>query len=337
MPKVSIIIPNYNNSEYLAGCINSVRAQTFQDIEIIVVDDCSKDDSQKVIKKLVAIDRRIVFHKMAKNSGVGMARNAGIAIARGEFVMFLDSDDLLCPTAVDGLMMVQNGTSADMVVGNYTRVAEDFHIPNDAAYMPPTFAFEGFEELNDFVQKIDNLNLVTVWGKLIRRRIVKDLRFVPIHPHEDVEFMLRLYGRTRVGAITPNLAVYYRLSATSVMADKARDVSKNIAVVLESIAATALDYDDNYMRFVKRYAYVFLRLWLGSMVRKIKKASGNRPEQRKLRVQMKFMSKCVRRILKTGVFHGINVSAKHMLALRLFGWGFILSSANMLMYKDGKI
>ncbi|MCL2338878.1 MAG: glycosyltransferase family 2 protein [Proteobacteria bacterium] len=338
MPKVSVIIPNYNNARYLAGCINSVRAQTFQDIEIIVIDDCSRDNSEKVIRDFAAADSRIVFLQTPKNSGgPGPVRNMGLDIARGEFILFLDSDDMLCPTAIDGMLTIQNATNADVIVGNYTRVPETFHIPDNANFMPPSFDFEGFNEPNAFVEKIENLNLVVVWTKLIRRATIGDRRFLAIYPYEDVEFMMRLYGAVRIGAITPNLAVYYRLSATSVIADKSRDVSRDVIAVLDSIAANMSAYDEDYEKFVKRYAYMFLRLWIGSILRKLKKPGTDRMYRRRLRHQMKSMARTVRRIARVGVFGGINISLKNRIALFLFGRGCVMRAGKTLAFKDGKI
>ncbi|MDR2685325.1 MAG: glycosyltransferase [Rickettsiales bacterium] len=337
MPRISIIIPNYNNAKYLAGCINSVQAQTFTDTEIIVIDDCSHDNSVQIITDLAAADPRIVFHKMPKNSGVGSARNAGIDAARGEFIFFLDSDDALHPTTLEGMMTIQSATNADMVVGNYTKVPESFHIPENANFIAPVFDFEAFAENHEFAEKIENLNLVVVWGKLIRRETLGDIRFDPaIYPYEDVEFMLRLYGAIKVGAITPNMAVYYRLSLTSVIADKTRDVSKDVIAVLNSIADNVPNYSDDYAKFVKRYAYMFLRLWIESIFRKMKKDKA-RAYQKGLRHQMHKVAKCVRRIRRAGVFRDMNISLRHRIALFMFGLGFVKSAGRALAFEKHRI
>jgi len=337
MPKVSIIIPNYNNSKYLAGCINSVRMQSYQDTEIVVIDDCSKDNSEEIVKEIAAVDSRIVFQKMPKNSGVGAARNRGIDLSSGEFIIFLDSDDIMCPTAIDGMMTIQAATGADIIVGSYTKVPESFFIPEGANFTFPAFDFESFAEPNAFVERIDDLSLVTVWGKMIRREIVKDIRFEEIYPYEDVEFILRLYGHVHVGAITKNLAIYYRLSETSVIADKTRDVSKDVIKVLESIAANFPKFDKDYAKFVKRYAYMFLRLWIGSILRKMNQPNADRAYRRRLGRQMRSMAKCVRHIMKAGVFNGIRISSKNKIALILFGIGFTKPAGKVLAFKDGKI
>ena len=93
-PKVSIIVPVYNAEKYLDRCISSLRNQTLEDIEIILVDDSSTDASLKLCKKYAEEDPRIkVIHKV--NEGAGMARNAALEIASGEYIGFADSDDFV--------------------------------------------------------------------------------------------------------------------------------------------------------------------------------------------------------------------------------------------------
>ena len=91
MKKVSIILPIYNVEKYLEKCVNSVINQTYQNIEVILVDDGSKDSSGRICDKLVESDNRIkVIHK--KNGGLASARNAGYEAATGEYIMYIDSD-----------------------------------------------------------------------------------------------------------------------------------------------------------------------------------------------------------------------------------------------------
>lgn len=94
MNKVSIILPIYNVEKYLEKCVNSVINQTYQNIEIILVDDGSKDSSGRICDELVESDNRIkVIHK--KNGGLASARNAGYEVATGEYLMYIDSDDVI--------------------------------------------------------------------------------------------------------------------------------------------------------------------------------------------------------------------------------------------------
>ena len=95
MVKVSVIIPVYNVEDYLKECLDSVLSQTLKDIEVICVDDCSTDDSLKILQEYANNDDRIKIIKNEKNSGQGFSRNEGIKKATGEYIGFVDSDDFI--------------------------------------------------------------------------------------------------------------------------------------------------------------------------------------------------------------------------------------------------
>ena len=99
-PKISVIIPIYNVEDYLNRCLESVVNQTLFDIEIIGVNDGTKDDSVAVIRKYMALDKRIQLVEK-ENGGLSSARNAGLEVATGELILFLDSDDYLCKGAFE--------------------------------------------------------------------------------------------------------------------------------------------------------------------------------------------------------------------------------------------
>ena len=93
MPKVSVVLPVYNVENYLKECLDSLVEQTYKDIEIICVDDGSSDSSLKILKEYAVIDNRIIVLEQ-KNQGAAVARNFGLSVATGEYVSFLDSDDV---------------------------------------------------------------------------------------------------------------------------------------------------------------------------------------------------------------------------------------------------
>lgn len=101
LPKISIIIPNYNKSSFITETINSVKNQTFQNWEMIIVDDASSDNSPKLLKDIAYTDSRITIRLNSQNNGGSFCRNEGIKLAKGEYVIFLDSDDLLEPFCLE--------------------------------------------------------------------------------------------------------------------------------------------------------------------------------------------------------------------------------------------
>jgi len=96
-PKISVVIPTYNRSEILKRAINSIISQTFQEWELIVVDDCSTDNTFDVVNSFTVNDQRIKYHKLERNSGANAARNQGTKLAKADIISFLDSDDEMHP------------------------------------------------------------------------------------------------------------------------------------------------------------------------------------------------------------------------------------------------
>ena len=124
MPKISLIIPVYNVERYLRECLDSAVGQTLQDIEIIVVNDASPDNSQQIIADYAARDARIVALAHEHNRGLGAARNTGLERSRGEYIMFLDSDDTMEPNSCELLYRKICEHQADIVVAGTRRIDE---------------------------------------------------------------------------------------------------------------------------------------------------------------------------------------------------------------------
>ncbi|HGF1449286.1 TPA: glycosyltransferase family 2 protein [Streptococcus suis] len=116
MSKVSIIVPVYNTEPYLEECILSLRNQTLQDIQIILVDDASRDQSVTIMNQQAALDNRIQVITLEENSGVGLARNLGIQQAQGDFLAFVDSDDYVKPEMFEKLYQKAIEEAADIVL-----------------------------------------------------------------------------------------------------------------------------------------------------------------------------------------------------------------------------
>lgn len=117
-PKVSVIIPIYNTGKYLPECVESVRMQTLQEIEIILVDDESPDNAPEICDRYKTLDDRVkVIHK--KNGGLGFARNSGLDEATGEYVTFIDSDDYLDLDALEKLYNTAKGQNLDICYGSF--------------------------------------------------------------------------------------------------------------------------------------------------------------------------------------------------------------------------
>ncbi|CAM4334080.1 glycosyltransferase family 2 protein [Bacillus albus] len=138
---ISIIIPTYNAERFILNTINSIKEQTYENWEIIVIDDCSSDNTLQIVKGQQAIDKRIRIIKLKNNSGAAIARNTGINSAKGKYVAFLDSDDLWLPEKLEKqfAFMQENDiafsfTSYQIINQDGTSTDKFVHVPEKIHY-----------------------------------------------------------------------------------------------------------------------------------------------------------------------------------------------------------
>lgn len=187
---VSIIVPVYNTEKYLDACINSILNQTYTNLEIILVDDGSTDNSGKLLDEFAGKDKRIkVIHQ--KNAGQSAARNVGIRYANGDFVSFIDGDDEISPDFIKELLAVYNSRTILSVCGmHYKRVVQQS--ANDV-YINPLRNKKPRESFKAYI-----LHLLAIDGrmyssvnKLYRTKFVKSLKFdETLNFAEDTKFVL---------------------------------------------------------------------------------------------------------------------------------------------------
>lgn len=165
---VSVIIPVYNVQKYLTQCMDSVCTQTYQNLEIILVDDGSTDNSGKLCDEFAQKDSRIkVIHKL--NGGLSEARNAGTAACSGEFVFYLDSDDYLERDAISALMSIQSESHAEAVIGNFSYEYSD----HEDIAQPNTGTIQKYYRKEAISLLMQGKLQTFAWGKLIRSDIAK--------------------------------------------------------------------------------------------------------------------------------------------------------------------
>lgn len=129
-PKISIIIPLYNKEQYIGRCIESIQNQSYQDFEIILVDDCSSDNSIKIIEKKAEFDNRIKYIPHEKNLGTMKARETGYKNAMGEYIVFVDSDDFLPDNALETLYTEISQSDIDIIKAGFQYVGENTVLKN---------------------------------------------------------------------------------------------------------------------------------------------------------------------------------------------------------------
>lgn len=138
---VSIITPSYNSAKFIAETIQSVQNQTYSNWEMIIVDDGSSDETESVVLSILQNDNRIQFHKLSQNSGPAVARNIGIEKASGDYMTFIDADDIWFPTFIENNIKTIQETEIPFVFSSYKRANEqlefvysDFIVPHKVTY-----------------------------------------------------------------------------------------------------------------------------------------------------------------------------------------------------------
>ena len=186
-PLVSVIVPIYGVEAYLDECVKSIVEQTYENLEIILVDDGSNDRCPEMIDQWASRDSRIVpVHK--KNGGQSSARNVGLDIAKGDFVAFIDGDDWVEKNYFESLLYACLRYKADIAVGGFQRVKEDKKYPehvileDDGPYYPATV---------DHAAKYFIECTIALWGKVYRKDVLTELRLPVGRLAEEYAFQLR--------------------------------------------------------------------------------------------------------------------------------------------------
>lgn len=219
--KISIIVPVYNTGLFLRQCLDSICNQTFKDIEVIVVNDGSTDNSAEIIHEYVKKDKRIVVIEQ-ENQGLSAARNSGLSKCSGKYVMFVDSDDWIDTVTCEQAFKAANRYEADVVLWSYTReystgakkvnLFQEKELVWDKSNIALLYwRIIGLREgqLRE-PQKIDAI--VTAWGKLYRRDCINEILFVDtkVIGTEDALFNVQVFSKVKRAAYLPKTYSHYR-------------------------------------------------------------------------------------------------------------------------------
>ena len=208
---ISVIIPVYNVENYLEECLNSVQHQTYTNIEVILVNDGSTDNSKHICERYCKEDSRFQLLNQ-ENQGLSAARNNGVAASTGEFIAFVDSDDIILPNYLETLIHYMTD-EIDIVESQFTVSKEEFL---DERFKELTILFEGNSEeaVKIFPKHILNVNAVT---KLYRRSIVETIPYIDGVIFEDVYCGIGMLKYIRKIIKIDYKGYYYRQHQASIM------------------------------------------------------------------------------------------------------------------------
>ncbi|GAA1510510.1 glycosyltransferase involved in cell wall biosynthesis [Agromyces terreus] len=253
-PRVSIIVPVYNAAEFVTAALEHTATQTYQDVEIVIVDDGSRDDTAALAEAFTQREPRARLIRMGENGGVARARHRAIQESRGEYFWFIDADDGWNEHALEHLVAAADAGPCDVVVAG-ARIVYDGGAgsrPIAAPESPP-------------VDNVDAMSMLLsgritghLWNKLFRRSLMQRIGLVPARVHSDLAMVADALSRARFVAFL-DLEVYeYRLRSGSIITSGSRR-AESLALVGDAVteaarrASPALVDSDEHRYFVCRY------------------------------------------------------------------------------------
>ncbi len=217
---VSIVMPAYNCEKYVVEAINSILAQTYRNWELLVLDDGSKDNTLRIIEEFSQNDSRIKALPNGKNMGVSATRNRGIELASGEWIAFLDSDDMWEPEKLEKQFEIVDKEAAEFLFTGSSYINEEgepykgiFEVPEKITY-----------------KKLRNQNVISCSSVLVKKKYFEHIKMEKDEMHEDYAVWLRILklGVTAYGVNEPLLI--YRISRNSKSGNKIKTVKMTYKV-----------------------------------------------------------------------------------------------------------
>lgn len=268
-PLISIIVPTYNVEKYIRTCIESILAQTYRNIEVIIVNDGSTDQSLAVISDLICSHHNIKVINQ-KNQGLSVARNTGIDAATGKYIAFVDADDKIKPDFVSSLYQIADKTGADIVRGSFRDFngnipkgwVPDFNVPTNY----------GTIVLDQFLSS--NISFV-VWSSIYRLDFINSnhIRFTPGILFEDADFTIRAYMLAKLVATSPEPNYAYRINRPgSILTTKTTKNAQKMSlseekVISQFISMLKHEKSDVLCSLILKSIYACMRDWTGIIVR----------------------------------------------------------------------
>lgn len=204
---ISIIVPVYNAKDYITKCVNSILQQSYQQIELILIDDGSTDGSSEICDLIKAKDSRVrVIHSV--NGGVAAARNKGLDIACGEYIMFVDSDDYIDLQLCEKLLQGLKTSDAKCCMSGYQIVTEKDK--GKCFNTESIMCLSGKDAIKKrYIDGCDYINIINPWGKVYHWSMWEKLRFTSGLYYEDMDVMPYLYLNCDKVVCIPDIGYFY--------------------------------------------------------------------------------------------------------------------------------
>lgn len=213
---ISVIIPIYNVEPYLKQCINSIVNQSYTNLEIILVDDGSPDRCPQICDEYAAKDKRIVvIHK--ENGGLSDARNAGLDICKGDYLYFLDSDDIIPSHCISILFKIITQEKAEIAASSYSKFSDEHLLPDNPIHDISYTTMDGCEALIQLCRD-ETPGIMSACMKIYKKELFQEVRFPIGKLYEDAHTNYKIYHKCKKICYTSVPLYYYRIRKGSIMA-----------------------------------------------------------------------------------------------------------------------
>lgn len=235
-PLISIVVPVYGVENYLADCIDSIILQSYNNIEIILVDDGSKDNCPKICDEYAKKDKRIkVIHK--KNGGLSDARNAGIEAATGKLITFIDSDDNVDTDYIKQLYETMRKYKADISVCGHTAIYENKQVSYSSDKEMSLNQKEALTKIL-YHEDIDSAS----WAKLYKTELFNDIKFPKGENYEDTSTTYKLFLKSKNIACNLKSQYNYMIRSNSIMTHSFGEKDMLLLTSWDNMASTILEH-----------------------------------------------------------------------------------------------
>ena len=250
MELISIIVPVYKVEKYLCECVDSILAQTYENFELILVDDGSPDNSGKICDEYAEKDKRIkVIHK--ENAGVSSARNTGLDNAKGEYITFIDSDDTVDKRYLELMYKKLEETKADLCFCHFDRFCDDaFHSSNEKPFPNFCTCDTKSDEFFNFVKRFFNFKnniLGSCWRVLYKSTTINSRFNTSMIFCEDLVFILNVLLNATSFCSIDNVLYHYRTNMSSALNNYKKNFLSNQLALKKEIALVLNNFDKKHI------------------------------------------------------------------------------------------
>ena len=270
MHKVSIIIPVYNVERYLSRSLDSVISQTYKNLEIICINDCSSDGSLDILEQYKKLDDRIIIYNNKEKQTASYSRNLGISKSTGEYIMFVDGDDYIASNYVESMVKHISSTGAEVVISDYYTLNFWKDESDEKYYYYWQYDKAPYNIENVRIDTTDTKNFVyfavPCWNKIFSAEFLKskNVNFPPIHIYEDVVFWGKVWLNLQNLYYTPNAFYFYRKKRYGSLTTK-RDIDVYNVITIHKMLADLFKEYNRYDEMKNILDYIMVRDFLSKL------------------------------------------------------------------------